>query len=66
MTPETEALIATLTWVIDTEKARRRFDTREQAQEDGEYHWSPEMQAALEQLDDLRSGRLVVTRKGLS
>lgn len=62
MSSETATLIATLTWVIDTEKARRRFDTPDQAQEDGEYSWSPEMQAAMEQLEKLKSGELVVVK----
>jgi hypothetical protein len=63
MNPETQALIATLAMFIDSDKSRRRFDTPEQAKEDGGYNWSPEMRLAMQQLEDLQSGKLIVTRK---
>ncbi len=62
MTPETQALIETLEMFIDTEKARRNFDMAEQP-EDAQHNWSPEMQTAMQQLDELHSGTLIVTRK---
>lgn len=63
MTPETQALIETLEMFIRTECARRQFDTPAQAQEDGDYNWSTEMKRARSQLDELRNGTLIVTRR---
>jgi hypothetical protein len=62
MTPETEALIETLAMFVEDQKTRRRFDTPEQAIEDDEYNWSPEMQAAMAQLEQLQNGTLIVVK----
>lgn len=56
MTPETKSLIETLSWMITDLNFRREQTGLDAAP------LSPEMQTANQQLADLRSGKLVVTK----
>jgi len=63
MTPETQALMETLEMFIEDQKARRCFDTPEQDVQDGEYNWSDQMKTAMEQLEQLQNGTLIVVKR---
>ena len=56
MNSETQALIATLEWMIENEKLHRAFDDPLVYPEGYEREWSPEMKLAMQQLktDDLK------------
>lgn len=64
MNPETQRLLTTLDWMIQTFQFQQRADDPHPNEEWGlDPQWSPEMQEAMALREDLRTGRLVAEER---